>query len=57
MTIYLEENEITEKIVFQCEDLNECAERIQMRMEAGGCDPRVKKVEIETIFIPGMDDA
>lgn len=58
MIIHLEENEVTEKVVFQCEDLNECAERIQERMESeGGCDPRVKKVEFETMFIPGMDDA
>ncbi|SMN12150.1 hypothetical protein SPBRAN_361 [uncultured Candidatus Thioglobus sp.] len=57
LTIYLEENQITEKVVFQCEDLNECAERIQMRMESeNGCDPRVKKVVLETVHIPGIDD-
>lgn len=57
MVIHLEENEITEQVVFQCEDLNECAERVQERMNSeGGCDPRVKKVEFEIIDIPGMDD-
>ena len=57
MVVYLEENEVTEKVIFQCVDLNECAERIQERIESeGGCDPRVKKVEIETVHIPGMDD-
>ncbi|SMN00364.1 hypothetical protein SPONN_1627 [uncultured Candidatus Thioglobus sp.] len=58
LTVYLEENQITEKVVFQCEDLNECAERVQARMESeNGCDPRVKKVVIETVHIPGLDDA
>ncbi len=58
LTVYLEDNNITETVVFQCMNLNECAERIQERMESeGGCDPRVKKVVIETIHIPGIDDA
>lgn len=57
MIIHLEENQVTEKVIFQCGDLSECAERIQERMESeGGCDPRVKKVEFETVNIPGMDD-
>ncbi len=57
MTIHLEENQATKEVVFQCADLNECAERIQERMEEGGCDPRVKKVVLETLYIPGFDDA
>ncbi len=58
MIIHLEENQATKQVVFQCEDLDECAQRIQQRMESeGGCDPRVKKVEFETVYIPGLDDA
>lgn len=58
LVIHLEDNGITETVVFQCGDLNECAERVQERMESeGGCDPRVKKVVIETVHIPGIDDA
>lgn len=58
MSIYLEENGASKTVVFQCEDLTECAQRIQNRMETeGGCDSRVKKVEFETIYIPGFDDA
>ncbi|KAA0439061.1 MAG: hypothetical protein FXV80_06100 [Candidatus Thioglobus sp.] len=57
MIIHLKENEITEKVIFQCEDLTACAERIQSRIESEGeCDPRVVKVEFETVKIPGMDD-
>jgi hypothetical protein len=57
LVVYLEENEVTEMITFQCADLNECAERVQTRMESeGGCDPRGKKVVIETVHIPGIDD-
>ncbi len=58
MSIHLEENGATQTVVFQCEDLSECAERVQARMdEEGSCDPRVKKVVLETIHIPGLDDA
>lgn len=58
MSIHLEENGATKTVIFQCEDLSECAQRIQTRMEEeGGCDPRVKKVVLESIYIPGLDDA
>ncbi len=58
MTVHLEENQATKQVVFQCENLNECVERMQQRIEdKGGCDSRVKKVELERVYIPGLDDA
>ena len=58
LSIHLEENGATKTVVFQCEDLTECAERVKERIEdEGGCDPRVKKVVLESMYIPGLDDA
>lgn len=58
MTVHLEENQATKTVVFQCADLTECAERIQDRLESeGGCDSRVKKVEFESVYIPGFSDS
>lgn len=57
LSIHLEENGASKIVVFQCVDLNECAERIVERMEdEGGCDPRVQKVVLEKAYIPGLDE-
>ena len=58
LTVYLEDNGVTESISWQCMDLTECAERIQNRLEdKDSCDPRVTKVILEKVHIPGLDDA
>jgi hypothetical protein len=58
LSVFLNQNGIERKITWQCEDLEECIERLQSRIESKGeCDLRVNKIVLERIHIPGLDDA
>jgi len=55
MSVLLESNGATRMVVFQCNDISECAERLAERINAeGSCNPQVNKILIEKVYIPGM---
>ena len=55
MRVLLESNGATKVVSFQCNDISECAERIAERMNSKGtCNPQVKKIMLEEVYIDGM---
>lgn len=57
LSVFFIQNGVERKLAWQCEELNECIEIFQNRIEEkGGCDPKVVKVVLERIHIPGIDD-
>ena len=56
MRVTLEKDGSSQVIMFQCNDLSECAERLSDKLQSneGSCDPRIQSILLEKTYIEGM---
>ncbi|WP_428086194.1 hypothetical protein [Candidatus Thioglobus sp.] len=58
LSVFFTQNNIERQLTWQCAEIDECIEILQSRIEENqGCDPKVFKIVLERVYIPGMDDA
>ncbi len=57
LSVFFEQNGVERSIKWQCNEIDECIDILQQRIEEkGACDPKVIRIVLEKIYIPGIDD-
>jgi hypothetical protein len=57
LSVFFMQNGVERLLTWQCAELDECLQILETRVESQGeCDPKVTKIVLERIHIPGLDD-